>query len=143
MASTTGSRLVARALKQQGAEALFFLTGGPMVRFTMAAAFEELKLVDVRHEQAAAMAAHAWGRVRGKPGLCSAASGPGVTNLTTGVATAFADAAPLVVLGGSSAESQSELEAFQEMDQVEMMKPITKWSRRVHDAKRIPEYIHM
>ena len=143
MASTTGSRLLARALKQQGTEVVFFLTGGPMVRATMAFAYEGIRLVDVRHEQAAAMMAHAWGRVRGRPGVCSAASGPGVTNLVTGVATAFADAAPLVVLGGSSPIGQLEMEAFQEIDQVAMMNPITKWSRRVNEARRIPEYVHM
>jgi len=98
--------------------------------------------VDVRHEQAAAMAAHSYSRVIGKPGVCFAASGPGTTNLITGVGNAFLDAVPVVALGGASALSQSGMGAFQEMDQVGMFKPITKWSERVMDVRRIPEIIN-
>src|SRR4029450_5692881 len=98
--------------------------------------------VDVRHEQAAAMAAHASSRVLGKPGVCFAASGPGATNLITGVGNAFLDAVPVVALGGASALSQAGMGAFQEMDQIGMFKPITKWSERVMDVRRVPEIIN-
>jgi len=96
----------------------------------------------VRHEQAAAMAAHAYSRVLGKPGVCFAASGPGATNLITGVGNAFLDAVPVVALGGASALSQAGMGAFQEMDQIGMFKPITKWSERVMDVRRVPEIIN-
>jgi acetolactate synthase-1/2/3 large subunit len=103
---------------------------------------ERFHSVDVRHEQAAAMAAHAYSRVSGKPGVCFAASGPGVTNLITGVGNAFLDAVPVVALGGASAVSQTGMGAFQEMDQVGMFKPITKYAERVIDVRRIPEIIN-
>ena len=103
---------------------------------------ERFRTIDFRHEQAAAMAAHAYSRVCGKPGVCFAASGPGTTNLITGVGNAFLDAVPVVALGGASALSQVGMGAFQEMDQVAMFKPITKWAERVIDARRIPEIIN-
>ncbi len=103
---------------------------------------ENFHAVDVRHEQAAAMAAHAYSRVLGKPGVCFAASGPGTTNLITGVGNAFLDAVPVVALGGASAVSQDGMGAFQEMDQVGMFKPITKHAERVIDVRRIPEIIN-
>src|SRR5215475_13913536 len=111
MAKTNGNDLVVKALKDEGVDTVFYLTGGPMV--------------------AAAMAAHAYSRVIGKPGVCFAASGPGTTNLITGVGNAFLDAVPVVALGGASAVSQAGMGAFQEMDQVGMFKPITKWAERV------------
>ncbi|MBF8265270.1 MAG: thiamine pyrophosphate-binding protein [Dehalococcoidia bacterium] len=143
MATISGSRLVAKALKDQGAEVVFFLTGGPIIGAAFSCTQYGIKMVDVHHEQAAAMAAHGWGRVKGKPGVCMAAAGPGVTNLVTGVAAAYMDCFPLVVLGGSSAIRQEWMEAFQEIDQVAMMKPITKWAARVTRTERIPEYIAM
>jgi len=97
----------------------------------------------VRHEQAAAMMAHAYGRVLNQLGVCMAASGPGATNLITGVANAWADCAPLLAIGGSSPVSQWGKGAFQEMDQVGTFKPITKWADRCVDPKRIPEYVQM
>lgn len=141
MAKVNGNDLVVRALRDEGVDTVFYLTGGPMVDVA-SRCVEAFRAVDVRHEQAAAMAAHAYSRVSGKPGVCFAASGPGVTNLITGVGNAFLDAVPVVTLGGASAVSQAGMGAFQEMDQVGMFKPITKWSERVIDARRIPEIIN-
>src|SRR3989442_5768755 len=97
--------------------------------------------INPRHEQAASLMAHAYTRVARNPGVCMGASGPGVTNLVTGVANAFVDAAPMIAIGGSSPRVFLEMEAFQEIDQVAVMKPITKWAARVYDAKRIPEMV--
>jgi thiamine pyrophosphate-dependent acetolactate synthase large subunit-like protein len=141
MAKVNGNDLVAQALADEGVETVFYLTGGPMVDVA-ARCIERFRSVDVRHEQAAAMAAHAYSRVSGKPGVCFAASGPGATNLITGVGNAFLDAVPVVALGGASAVAQTGMGAFQEMDQVGMFKPITKWSERVIDTRRIPEIIN-
>jgi acetolactate synthase-1/2/3 large subunit len=142
MAKTSGNDLVVRSLKDEGVDTVFYLTGGPMVDVAMRCIEIGFRSVDVRHEQAAAMAAHSYSRVVGKPGVCFAASGPGATNLITGVGNAFLDAVPVVALGGASALSQSGMGAFQEMDQVGMFKPITKWSERVMDVRRIPEIIN-
>ncbi|MDP9842328.1 thiamine pyrophosphate-dependent acetolactate synthase large subunit-like protein [Streptosporangium lutulentum] len=100
-----------------------------------------LRGVDVRHEQAAAMAAHAYARLLNRPGVCMAASGPGTTNLITGIAHAFVDCTPVVALGGSSPASQSHKGTFQEIDQLAMLAPCTKWSDRVHRPERIPELL--
>src|SRR5262249_58493935 len=94
--------------------------------------------VDVRHEQAAAMAAHAYSRVIGKPGVCFAASGPGTTNLITGVGNAYLDAVPVVALGGASAVAQDGMLAFQGVDPVGMVKAITKGAERVLHPPRVP-----
>jgi len=141
MAKTSGNDLVAKALQDEGVETVFYLTGGPMVDVA-ARCIERFRSIDFRHEQAAAMAAHSYSRVSGKPGVCFAASGPGTTNLITGVGNAFLDAVPVVALGGASAVAQAGMGAFQEMDQVGMFKPITKWSERVIDTRRIPEIIN-
>ncbi|MGH7932762.1 MAG: thiamine pyrophosphate-binding protein [Candidatus Binataceae bacterium] len=141
MAKVSGNDLVAKALQDEGVDTVFYLTGGPMVDVA-SRCIERFRSVDVRHEQAAAMAAHAYSRVTGKPGVCFAASGPGTTNLITGVGNAFLDAVPVVALGGASAVAQAGMGAFQEMDQVGMFKPITKWAERVIDTRRIPEVIN-
>lgn len=141
MATVSGNELVVRALKDEGVDTVFYLTGGPMVDVA-AGCLKEFHAVDVRHEQAAAMAAHAYSRILARPGVCFAASGPGVTNLITGVGNAYLDAVPVVALGGSSAIAQDGMGAFQEMRQVDMFKPITKFAERVIDTRRIPEIVN-
>ena len=142
MAKVSGSDLVATALKDEGVDTVFYLVGGPMLDVALRCIDLRFRTIDVRHEQAAAMAAHAYSRVSGKPGVCFACSGPGTTNLITGVGNAFLDAVPVVALGGASAMTQTGMGSFQEMDQVGMFKPITKWAERVIETRRIPEIIH-
>jgi thiamine pyrophosphate-dependent acetolactate synthase large subunit-like protein len=137
----TGNEIVARCLSQHGVDTLFFLMGGPMVDCENACEQAGLKMIDVRHEQAAVMMAHAYARLRRRPGVCMASSGPGTANLVTGVANAYADSAPVVAIGGSSPLSQAGMGAFQETDQVALFRPITRWSERCHDTRRIPEYV--
>src|SRR5687767_1457006 len=112
----TGSDLVARALHKQGVDTFFYIMGAPMLSVESAALALGLRGIDVRHEQAAALAAHAYARLRNRPGICMAASGPGTTNLITGVAHAFVDCTPVVALGGSSPASQTHYGTFQEID---------------------------
>ena len=141
MTAIRGHHLVAQSLRKAGVDTLFFLSGGPMLDVQRDAHAAGIRLLDVRHEQAAAMMANAWSRLTHKVGVCMAASGPGTTNLVTGVANAFIDRAPLVVLGGSSPVSTYGQGDFQEIDQMEMMRPITKAAIRVHRTERIPEHI--
>src|SRR5947209_11825959 len=136
-----GSQILARSLRRLRVDTFFYIMGGPMMAAETASVEEGLRAIDVRHEQAAAMMAHAYGRVLNKLGVCMAASGPGTTNLITGVANAWADCAPLLAIGGSSPVSQWGRGAFQEMDQVAAFKPITKWSEHCVDPKRIPDYV--
>lgn len=137
----TGNEILARALREHGVDHVFFLMGGPMIDAENACQESGIRMVDVRHEQAAAMMANAYSRVLCKPSVCMAASGPGTTNLATGVAHALVDCAPVIAIGGSSPVSQYGMGAFQEMDQVAMMKPITRWAERAYDARRIPELV--
>ncbi len=137
----TGSRILARALRQQGVDVIFFIMGGPLGYAENACLAEGIRLIDVRHEQAAAMMAHAYSRVANRPCVCMGASGPGTLNLVTGIANAFADGAPVVAIGGSSAVGMLGMGDFQEIDQVSVMKPIVRWAERVHDPRRIPEEV--
>jgi len=137
----TGNEILARALREHGVDLVFFLMGGPMIDAENACLAAGVRMIDVRHEQAAAMMATAYSRVLGRPSVCMAASGPGTTNLVTGVAHAFVDCAPVIAIGGSSPVSQYGMGAFQEMDQVAMMRPITRWAERAYDARRIPELL--
>jgi acetolactate synthase-1/2/3 large subunit len=143
MAIITGSEVLARALKAQGADTFFYIMGGPMIETEAELLRLGVRGIDTRHEQAAAMEAHAWTRLSRRPGVCMGASGPGTTNLLTGVANAWADACPLVAVGGSSPRVQFGMEAFQEMDQVAVFRPVTKWAERVYDTRRIPEMVDM
>ncbi|MEZ5855271.1 MAG: thiamine pyrophosphate-binding protein [Hyphomicrobiaceae bacterium] len=138
-----GSDIVAKALKHEGVADFFYIMGGPMLAVEKACLNEGLRGIDVRHEQAAAMAGFAYARLLNKPGVCMAASGPATTNLVTGVAHAWADCTPVVALGGAAPVSTWHRGAFQDTDQLAIFKPITKWADRVHNAKRIPELIHL
>jgi thiamine pyrophosphate-dependent acetolactate synthase large subunit-like protein len=142
MAELTGSEILAKALKREGTENLFFLMGGPMIEAEGFCVKEGIRPIDVRHEQAAAMMGNAWSRLTQRPSVCMAASGPGVINLCTGVANAFIDCAPMVICGGASSVSTYGRGSFQDIDQVAIMKPMTKHAERVYKLSRIPEQVH-
>lgn len=140
---TTGAALFGRALARLDVKTAFYLMGGPMFDAENACIAEGIRMIDVRHEQAAAMMAHAYARVLTRPGVCMACSGPGAINLGTGLATSLVDCVPVVAFGGSSPVDQYGMGAFQEIDQVAIMRPVTKWAERVYEAKRIPQYVEL
>src|SRR5665213_3110336 len=117
-----GYQLLVQSLLKQNVQDLFFLMGGPMLDTASECQTNGIRMIDVRHEQSAAMMAHAYARLRGVPGVCMACSGPGSINLTTGLANALIDCAPVVALGGSSPVGQYGLGAFQEIDQLAIMR---------------------
>ncbi len=141
MATISGNELVGETLKRIGVDTFFFIMGGPINDALTASLKRGIRGIDVRHEQAAAMSAQAYSRVKNKPGVCFGASGPGTINLTTGVANALIDCCPIVAFGGSSPVKDYGTGTFQEIDQVAIMKPVTKWADRVYEARRIPEMI--
>ena len=143
MALVSGNALFGQALARQGVDTMFFIMGGPINDALLAAMAHGVRGIDVRHEQAAAMMAHAYARVRSKTGVCLGASGPGTMNLTTGLANALIDCAPLVAFGGASPMAAFQTGAFQEIDQLAIMKPVTKYADRVLETRRIPEYVDM
>ena len=138
-----GSQILARSLRRHHLDTFFYIMGGPMIAAEAACIEEGLRAIDVRHEQAGVMMAHAYGRLLNTVGVCMAASGPGVMNLVTGVAHAWADSAPLLAIGGASPLSQAGKGAFQEVDQVSVFKPITKWAERCTEPKKIPEMVSL
>ncbi len=139
----TGADLLGKALARQGVNTLFYLMGAPTYDAAHACTANGIRIIDARHEQGAAMMAQAYARVLGKPAVCMACSGPGTVNLASGIANAMIDCVPVVALGGSSPVGQYGIGAFQEVDQVAIMRPVTKWAERVYEAKRIPQYIDM
>jgi thiamine pyrophosphate-dependent acetolactate synthase large subunit-like protein len=143
MAELTGSEILAKALKNEGVDDLFFLMGGPMLLAESSCIKEGLRPIDVRHEQSAAFMAQAYSRLLQKPGVCMAASGPGTINLTTGIANALVDCCPVVAIGGSSPIGMNGRGVFQEIDQLAIMRPCTKWADRIYKLKRIPEQVNI
>ena len=143
MAEQSGSELLARQMRDEGVEDLFYIMGGPIIEVAGFAADHGIRTIDCRHEQGAAMAAHGYARVKRSPGVCLAASGPATTNLLTGVANAYLDGVPMVALGGAAAVRAFDTDAFQEYDQLAMARPVTRWSARVNHADRMPEYFNV
>jgi thiamine pyrophosphate-dependent acetolactate synthase large subunit-like protein len=92
VAELTGSEILAKALRNEGVSDLFFIMGGPMLLAEESCIKEGIRPIDVRHEQAAAFMGQAYSRLLNKPSVCMAASGPGVTNLITGIANAMSTA---------------------------------------------------
>lgn len=136
-----GYTLLGEAIAKAGVDTGFYIMGGPINDGVKACMANGVRMIDVRHEQAAAMMAQAYSRIRLRPGFCMGASGPGAINLTTGLANALVDCAPVVAIGGASPINQLNTGSFQEIDQLAIMRPVTKWADRVLEARRIPEYV--
>lgn len=141
MAEITGSQLIARSLKQHGIDYMFGIVGVPVVPVAFACMQEGIKYYGMRHEQSAAYAAQAASYLTGRPGACLVVSGPGMTNAISGLANAWSNCWPMILLGGSSDTSQAGMGAFQEAPQVEAARPFVKYAAKVDKIERIPYYI--
>ncbi len=131
-----GAQMVVKALEAEGVEVVFGIPGGPIIPLYDALAEAPFRHVLVRHEQAACHAADGYARVTGRPGVCLVTSGPGATNVITGIATAAMDSVPLVVITGQVATPLLGSDAFQEADIFGMTLPVVKHSflvRRVEE----------
>ena len=126
MGQVEGSYLVARTLKEEGVDTLFYLMGGPNYEIVNNSEDMGIRTVDFRHEQAAAMAAHGYTRVTGKPGVTTAASGPGTLNLLTGQYNAFVDCAPMVTLGAPGRFQTSGAGASRRSTRFRYLNPLAK-----------------
>lgn len=142
MAELYGGHIVAKYLKEiEEVGAVFSLSGGHIDRIYDGFLDYKVRLIDVRHEQAAAMMAHAWSIYTGNPGVCLVTAGPGFTNTLTGVVNAYQENAPMVVISGTSPLRNQGQGALQEINQVDMIKSTVKWHGICMDIKRIPEYL--
>ncbi|HUR94923.1 MAG TPA: biosynthetic-type acetolactate synthase large subunit [Gemmatimonadales bacterium] len=139
----TGSQILCRALLEEGVDLLFGYPGGAIMPFYHALPeYPGLRHVLVRHEQAAAHAADGYARASGRPGVCVATSGPGATNLVTGIATAHMDNTPLVAITGQVSRAMIGRDSFQETDIIGITQPITKHSRLVEDVSELADAVH-
>lgn len=142
MAKIAGGHLVAKYMKTvENIRMVFTLSGGHIESILDGFTEYNIKTIDVRHEQAAAMMAHAWSIYTGEPGVCLVTAGPGFTNSLTGIVNAYLDNVPLVVLCGRHPLRDDLTGALQEMNQIDMIKPVTKWNATCYETRRIPEYI--
>ncbi len=135
-------RLAVTQLKREGVDILFSLNGGHIALIYDACLDLGVRLVDVRHEDAAVHMAHAYGRLSGRPGVACVTAGPGVTNTVSAVATAFVAASPLLVIGGKAPVQQFDLGALQDVDQMGILRPVTKAAFTVLEGARVAEYVN-
>jgi acetolactate synthase-1/2/3 large subunit len=135
-----GGWLVAKVLKKEGVEVVFTLSGGHIAAIYDGCVREGIRVVDTRHEQAAVHAAEGWAKCTRTPGVALLTAGPGVTDGVTGVANAYLAGSPILVIGGAAPLSLWDRGALQEMNQIDLLRPITKWARTVHETARLSEY---
>ena len=138
----SGSQAIVEALKGEGVKTIFGIPGGAIMPvYDVLYDEKEIRHILMRHEQCAAHAADAYARVTGGPGVCMATSGPGATNLVTGIATAYMDSSPVIAITGQVPTSLIGRDAFQETDIIGITTPITKYNYQVRSVRDIPKII--
>lgn len=138
-----GGEMIVRMLKKEGISHIFSLSGGHVNPIYNACLDHDIRIIDTRHEQGAAMMADGWARLTRSVGVCVVTAGPGHTNALTGFKAAELAQSPVVAISGHSELSRLDMGALQEMDQVRAAEAVTKKAWLVRDEKRIPEYIAM
>lgn len=138
-----GSEAIIRSLIEEGVETIFGYPGGAIMPVYDALYHfqDKIKHILVRHEQGASHAAEGYAWMTGKPGVCLVTSGPGATNLITGITDAMIDSVPMVCIIGQVTKTLLGTDAFQEADVIGITMPITKWNYQITDADEIPEVI--
>jgi acetolactate synthase-1/2/3 large subunit len=136
-----GGQVMARALKAEGVDVVFTLSGGHIVGFLDGCVQEGIRIVDVRHEQAAAHAAEAYTRLTGRLGVAAVTAGPGVTDSVTAVANAWFARTPMLLIGGRHFIRQELKGGLQEMDHPALFGPITAWSATAWQVDRLADYV--
>jgi len=141
MKKMTGAQAIMESLIQEGVDVIFGYPGGTIMPVYDALYDYQKKIRHIltRHEQGAAHAAEGYARVTGKPGVCLVTSGPGATNLVTGITDAMIDSVPMVCITGQVAMSVIGSDAFQEADMIGITAPITKWNYQITNPSEIPE----
>jgi len=137
----TGSEAVIRSIMEEGVKTIFGYPGGAIMP-VYDALFdykESLEHILVRHEQGATHAADGYARIKGVVGVCLVTSGPGATNLITGLANAMIDSVPIVCITGQVTSSLLGSDAFQETDIIGISMPVTKWNYQITSASEIVE----
>jgi len=139
----SGAKALVKALEREKVEVIFGIPGGATIPFYDELYDSSIRHILVRHEQVAAHAADGYARASGNVGVCCATSGPGATNLTTGIANAYMDSVPIVALTGQVPTAMIGKDAFQEADTVGITMPITKHNFQLRSVEEIPTVIKM
>lgn len=137
----TGAQILLECLKREGVDVIFGYPGGQVLPLFDKIYDSDIKFILVRHEQGAAHAADGYARATGKPGVCIATSGPGATNLVTGIANAYMDSIPMVAITGQVKSFLIGNDAFQEADVTGITRPITKHNYLVKDVKDLARIV--
>jgi acetolactate synthase I/II/III large subunit len=137
----TGAKALIQALEKEGVDVVFGLPGGANLPIYDALVDANFRHILVRHEQSAAHMADGYARIKRKAGVCFATSGPGATNIITGIATAYADSSPVVAVTGQVPLAMIGKDAFQETDIIGVANPCTKYSFQPRAATEIPEVV--
>src|SRR5689334_11100377 len=143
MSQLHGGRIVAKALKNDGVSHIFTLCGGHVMPIYDGCIDVGIRVVVTRHEQTRSHAADGWARVTGEPGVAVVTAGPGLTDAVTGVASAWRANIPMLIIGGQGPRSLQDMGSLQDMNHVDLMRPITKWSHSIPEARRLAEYVSM
>jgi len=144
MPPINGGQIAARALQAAGVDCVFTLCGGHVMPIYIGCQELGIRVVDVRHEQAAVHAADAWARCNpGKIGVAVVTAGPGVTDGVTGIANAWRANSPILVFGGQGPFENLRRGSLQEMDHIGVVRPITKYADAVYQTPRVAEYVEL
>ena len=141
MENMSGAKALMKALEKKGVKEVFGLPGGANLPMYDELYKSNIRHILVRHEQSAAHMADGFGRVSRKAGVCFATSGPGATNIITGLATAQADSAPMIAVTGQVPVKMIGRDAFQESDIIGISNPVVKYAFQPREAKEIPEVV--
>src|SRR5437868_802789 len=136
-----GSDILIKALEREGVEVIFAYPGGASMEFHQSLTRSKIRTVLPRHEQGGVFAAEGYARASGKAGVCMATSGPGATNLVTGLADAYMDSIPVVAITGQVPQAMIGKGAFQETDFFGMTLPVVKHSYLITDINDIPRVV--
>ena len=141
MENMTGAKALITSVEKEGVKQVFGLPGGANLPMYDEFARCDIRHILVRHEQSATHMADGFGRVSRKPGVCFATSGPGATNILTGIATAQADSAPMIAVTGQVPVAMIGKDAFQESDIIGMANPVVKYAFQPRTADEIPSVV--
>jgi len=137
----SGAKALIKSLEQVGVETIFGIPGGSILPTYDALYDSKIRHVLVRHEQCAAHAADGYARASGRVGVCMATSGPGATNLVTGITTAYMDSSPIVAITGQVPRNMIGKDAFQEADIIGIATPVTKYNFQIRNPREIPKIV--
>jgi acetolactate synthase-1/2/3 large subunit len=139
----SGGRMAAKVMRRHGIDHLFGVVGGHVYPIFEGCKAEGIRVIDTRHEESGAHMAEGYALATGQMAACIGTAGPGFTNMLTGVANAYAGSSPLLALGGRVSVNEFDTCALQDFNQLDVVKPMTKFARSVFETRRVPEYVDM